>query len=57
MKKAVPEKARKEAIIGIRTTPEIKAQADRAAQADRRSVSQWVEGLIIDALDRKGEGR
>jgi uncharacterized protein (DUF1778 family) len=40
------------AAIGIRTTEDIKEAAERAANADRRSLSQWVEELIVSALDR-----
>jgi predicted HicB family RNase H-like nuclease len=48
----------KDASIGIRTTKKLKAAAEAAARAERRSTSQWVEGLIIDALEarsRKGD--
>jgi uncharacterized protein (DUF1778 family) len=47
----------KEATIGIRTTWDIKALAIRAAKADRRSVSQWIEGLILEATVKKRSTR
>lgn len=56
MKKPPEPRPKKEATIGIRTTPEIKAAADVAARAERRSISQWIEGLIIEAL-RKASRR
>lgn len=43
---------RREANIGIRTTPEIKAGAESAAIAEGRSTSQWIERLILAALKK-----
>lgn len=44
------EKTRKDAVIGIRTTPEVKAAAEAIANRDGRSLSQWIERLICAAL-------
>ena len=41
------------AAIAVRTTPELKAAAERAAAAERRSVSAWIELLLIAALEKK----
>ena len=38
------------AFIGVRLSLQIKAAVEAAALADRRSISQWVEGLILHAL-------
>jgi len=46
-------RVKKQASIGIRTTPEIKAAAEHAATADRRNMSSWIEGLILDAVAKK----
>lgn len=46
------EKPKKDAVIGIRTTPETKAAAEAAANRDGRSLSQWIERLICAALAR-----
>ena len=40
------------AAIAVRTAPAVKKAAEQAAAADRRSLSQWVEGLVIAALER-----
>jgi predicted HicB family RNase H-like nuclease len=44
--------SRKEDIIGVRVTPEMKRSAMAAAQADQRSLSKWIEMLIAAALER-----
>jgi predicted HicB family RNase H-like nuclease len=50
----------KAATIGIRTTEAVKAAAKAAAAKERRSVSQWIEHLIIAATEarraKRGEG-
>jgi hypothetical protein len=42
------------ASLGIRIEPEVKEALEEAARADRRSVAQYVELLIIKDLQRKG---
>jgi predicted HicB family RNase H-like nuclease len=41
------------AAIAVRTTYGLKEAAERAAAAERRSLSAWVELLIIEALEGK----
>lgn len=51
-----PDMPPKAATIGIRTTEAVKAAAKAAALKERRSVSQWIENLIIAATEaRRGE--
>lgn len=40
--------------IGIRLSEEVKAALDKAAKADRRTISAYVELLIIADLEAKG---
>ena len=40
------------AAIAVRTVPQLKKAAERAAAADRRSLSAWSAMLIIAALER-----
>ena len=40
--------------IGIRLSDEVKAALERAAKADRRTISAYVEKLIVDDLEQKG---
>lgn len=42
------------ASIGIRVQPEIKTAAEKAAQADHRTVASLVEKLLIEHLRDKG---
>jgi predicted HicB family RNase H-like nuclease len=49
-----PPSAVKTAIITVRIDPELKERARAAAAADWRTLSQWIELLIRDALERKG---
>jgi predicted HicB family RNase H-like nuclease len=49
MKKPAP-KPIKDTIVGVRMTAQLKGQVAEAARAERRSVSQWIEGAILDAL-------
>jgi predicted HicB family RNase H-like nuclease len=53
MKKPQPSPAKRASVIGVRTTQELKASVMLAAAKERRSVSQWIEGLILDALAKK----
>ncbi|CAO3357961.1 hypothetical protein [Azospirillum melinis] len=40
--------------IAIRTFPEVKAAAEKAAAADGRTLSQWVERALIARLKSDG---
>ncbi|MCD7111607.1 hypothetical protein LRX75_21460 [Rhizobium sp. DKSPLA3] len=42
------------ASIGIRLAPEVREALEEAAKADRRSMSAYVEYLIIRDLEDKG---
>jgi len=44
----------REASIGIRLSEEVKAALAKAAKADRRSISAYVEMLIVSDLESKG---
>lgn len=56
MKEPKPKRETKEASIAIRTTSAIKEKAEDAALAENRSLSQWIESLIISALKRTRRG-
>jgi predicted HicB family RNase H-like nuclease len=43
----------KTATINLRVDPEVKAAAERAAAADRRSLTTYIEMLIEDDVRRK----
>jgi predicted HicB family RNase H-like nuclease len=43
----------KTATINLRVEPELKAAAERAAAADRRSLTTYIEMLIEDDVRRK----
>lgn len=45
---------KKSANLALRIPPEIKAALEDAARADRRSVSSYVEMLIVTDLEAKG---
>ena len=57
MKKPAKPRPRKVAIIGIRTTQEVKDAATEVALSERRSISQWIEGLILDAIIERQKRR
>jgi hypothetical protein len=40
--------------IGIRVTPAVKAAAEKAADADHRSLASLIEKLLIEHLKAKG---
>lgn len=42
------------ASIGIRLSDEVKAALEKAARADRRTISAYVELLIVADLETKG---
>jgi predicted HicB family RNase H-like nuclease len=44
------ENARRSTNILIRVTPDLKERAERLAKAERRSLSSWVEGLIMEKI-------
>lgn len=44
----------KTAAMNLRITPELKAAAEQAARNDHRTLTSWVEKLMIDALKREG---
>lgn len=44
----------KTANIGFRVDPAVKEAAERAAAADRRKLSSWIEKLMIEELERLG---
>ena len=39
--------------INIRLSPELKEQLQRAADADNRTLTNYIETLIVRALERK----
>ena len=44
--------------IAFRTTEDVKEKATLAAEAERRTLSQWIEGVVVDAVGRgKHAGR
>lgn len=49
MKKPAPKPTR-ETTISLRVPIELKERVSDVASAERRTISQWVEGLILDAL-------
>jgi predicted HicB family RNase H-like nuclease len=42
--------------IGIRTTPTLRTAAERAAQKEDRTLSQWIEHAMRAALERENGG-
>lgn len=42
------------ASIGIRVEPELKAAAEKAAAADRRTVASLIEKLLAEHLEKAG---
>jgi len=56
MKEPKPKREIRVASIAIRTTETIKVKAEAAALAENRSLSQWVEALVIAALKGKRRG-
>lgn len=54
--KSNTEGAMKTERIAIRLTPEMKAKAEAAARSDSRSLSNWIEKMIREAVSgRTGE--
>jgi predicted HicB family RNase H-like nuclease len=49
-KKSSEQETPRTATIALRTSPEIKQAAAKAARADRRTLSQWVEIAIQNEL-------
>ena len=45
---------RKSKILNMRIEPELKDAAEKAAADDRRSLTSWVEKLMVDFLKREG---
>ena len=41
---------RREANILIRVTPTLKKRAESLAKVERRSLSSWIEGLIVEKI-------
>ena len=41
-------------VTSIRLVPSVKAALEKAAAADRRSVSSYIEGLILEDLKARG---
>jgi hypothetical protein len=41
------------AAIALRTSYEVKEEAEQAARSEHRTLSQWVELLIIKALEER----
>jgi hypothetical protein len=41
-------------ITAIRLTPPVKAAVEKAALADRRSMSSYIEGLVLEDLKKRG---
>jgi hypothetical protein len=51
-KRGAPKKeAKREAAVSIRVEARVKAALVKAAAADRRTVSQFVEGLLVRHLE------
>lgn len=48
----VSEERKKSATLNLRIDPEIKAALERAAKAERRSVTNLIEKLIIDYVQK-----
>ena len=44
---------RRSANILMRTTPDLKTEAERIAAIERRTLSGWIEGLILDAVEQR----
>jgi uncharacterized protein (DUF1778 family) len=44
-------------MIGVRTKPEIKRAAERAAKAENRTLSSWCELTILARLQELKEGK
>lgn len=44
----------REASIGVRIEPDLKAAAEKAAKDDRRSLSSLIEIALEEYLERKG---
>jgi hypothetical protein len=42
------------ASIGIRVEPDVKAAAEKAAAADRRTVASLIEKLLVEYLEEHG---
>jgi hypothetical protein len=56
-KKKIPSRedlAERRQVTAIRLRPSVKAALEKAAIADRRSASSYIEGLIVDDLKAKG---
>jgi hypothetical protein len=55
-KKSVPTPrvTERRQVTAIRLPPSIKVVLEKAAAADRRSASSYIEGLILDDLKSKG---
>jgi len=45
---------KRSANILIRAAPSLKEQAERIARKERRSLSAWIEGLIVDKVAEVG---
>ena len=39
--------------VGVRLRPDLKGEVTAAAKADERTVSQWIERAIREALERQ----
>src|SRR5260221_5468304 len=39
--------------VNLRMDPELKAAAEAAAAADRRTLTSWIEKMIVDQLSRQ----
>jgi predicted HicB family RNase H-like nuclease len=53
MKEPKPKRETKQASIAIRTTQSVKDKAEDAALSENRSLSQWIESLILSAIKKK----
>jgi hypothetical protein len=42
------------AAISIRVEPALKVLVEKAARADKRTVAQWVELLLVERLEEMG---
>ena len=45
---------RKTAIMNLRVDPDVKAIAERAAEIDHRSLTSFIEVIILDHCKKKG---
>jgi len=55
--KVKPERERQTEFVGLNLTSAVKAAAQAAADADKRTLADWVRVTIEAALAAKGKGK